>query len=174
MTGNASGRCSAGIADNPSSARITIGCGNVRARDVFPSPLSPRMVTIAGRSAGFLMVDKTLICIPHWAMVRVDLCRYLAYINTWPASSCRTLFLSMHVVNINLIVYTSQNNINQRAKKMMTIEEIRQALRDRNLSNVAHEIGMSRQQLWAIVKGRNNNPTLKTLRRITKYLQENA
>ena len=57
---------------------------------------------------------------------------------------------------------------------MMTIDEIKHALRDRNLSYVAHEIGMSRQQHWAIVKGRNNNPTLKTLRRITKYLQENA
>lgn len=57
---------------------------------------------------------------------------------------------------------------------MMTIDEIKHALRDRNLSYVARKIGMSRQQLWAIVKGRNDNPTLKTLRRITKYLQENA
>src|SRR5690625_2821732 len=171
MTGKASGRCSAGIADNPSSARITIGCGNVQARDGFPSPLSPRMVTIAWRSAGFLMVDNTLICIPHWVMVRVDLCRYTAYINTWPACSCRTLFLSIYVVNIKLIVYTCQHNINQGANKMMATEEIRHALGHRNLSYVAHEIGMSRQQLWAIVKGRNNNPPLRTLRRITHYLQ---
>ena len=56
----------------------------------------------------------------------------------------------------------------------MTLEEIRTALKDRNLSYVAKKIGMNRQQLWSIASGRNNNPTLKTLRRITKYLQENA
>src|SRR5690625_2983878 len=134
------------MADKPSSARITIGCGDVQARLVLPSPLSPRMVTIAGRSAGFLIVDSTLICIPHWVMVRVDLCRYPAYINTWPASSCRTLFLSIHVVNINLIVYTCQHSINHGANKMMNIDEIRHAILDRNLSYVAHELEMSCHQ----------------------------
>ena len=55
----------------------------------------------------------------------------------------------------------------------MTIEEIRRHLADRNLSIVARAIGMSRQQLWAIKSGRNENPTAKTMRRIARYLQDN-
>lgn len=56
----------------------------------------------------------------------------------------------------------------------MTLDEIRNKLKDRNLSYVAREIGMSRQQLWAIIKGRNTNPTIKTMRKIQKYLEKDG
>lgn len=54
----------------------------------------------------------------------------------------------------------------------MTLEEIRKALSDRNLSEVARRIGMPKQQLWAITSGKNNNPTLKTLNKIQRYLEQ--
>lgn len=56
----------------------------------------------------------------------------------------------------------------------MNLEQIRKKLQDRNLSYVAREIGMSRQQLWAIIKGRNTNPTIKTMRKIQKYFDRDG
>lgn len=57
---------------------------------------------------------------------------------------------------------------------MVDLEQIRKKLQDRNLSYVAREIGMSRQQLWAIIKGRNTNPTIKTMRKIQKYFDRDG
>lgn len=54
----------------------------------------------------------------------------------------------------------------------MTLDQIKEALKDRNLSYVAKEIKMSRQQLWAIASGRNPNPTIKTMQRISEYLNK--
>lgn len=54
---------------------------------------------------------------------------------------------------------------------MLTCKEIRFQLRDRNLSKVAREIGMTRQQLWAISNGVTANPTGKTLEKISNYLE---
>lgn len=56
---------------------------------------------------------------------------------------------------------------------MLTIKQIKEALADRNLSEVARRIGMRRQQLWLIVNGISPNPTLKTMQRISAYLEEN-
>lgn len=56
----------------------------------------------------------------------------------------------------------------------MTLEQIQEAMKDRNLAYVARSIGMSRQQLWAVVSGKNKNPTVKTLRRIEKYIKGGA
>ena len=42
---------------------------------------------------------------------------------------------------------------------------------DRNLSEVARRIGMRRQQLWLIVNGISPNPTIKTIERISEYLE---
>lgn len=56
---------------------------------------------------------------------------------------------------------------------MLTINQIKEALADRNLSEVARRIGMRRQQLWLIVNGISPNPTLKTMQRISTYLEEN-
>lgn len=54
---------------------------------------------------------------------------------------------------------------------MMTLEEIRRELSDRNISEVARRIGMHRQQLWLIASGINKNPTYETLKRISDYLE---
>jgi len=56
---------------------------------------------------------------------------------------------------------------------MFTLQEIKEKLKDRKLSIVAAEIGMSRQQLWEIYSGNNNNPTQRTLEKISDYLQKN-
>lgn len=56
---------------------------------------------------------------------------------------------------------------------MLTINQIKESLADRNLSEVARRIGMRRQQLWLIVNGISPNPTLKTMERISTYLEEN-
>ena len=56
---------------------------------------------------------------------------------------------------------------------MLTINQIKEALAARNLSEVARRIGMRRQQLWLIVNGISPNPTLKTMERISTYLEEN-
>lgn len=54
---------------------------------------------------------------------------------------------------------------------MLTLEKIKAKLADRNLAEVASRIGMNRQQLWMIATGKNNNPTIKTLKRISDYLE---
>jgi DNA-binding phage protein len=54
---------------------------------------------------------------------------------------------------------------------MMTLLEIKQNLRDKNLAYVAREIGMTRQQLWCIATGVNGNPTYNTLEKISDYLE---
>lgn len=54
---------------------------------------------------------------------------------------------------------------------MMTVEQVKKAMADRNLSEVARRIGMRRQQLWLIVNGVSANPTIKTLERISGYLE---
>lgn len=53
----------------------------------------------------------------------------------------------------------------------MTLQQIRAALRDQNLSAVARDIGMSRQQLWQIVNGVTSNPSAATVQRISEYLE---
>lgn len=54
---------------------------------------------------------------------------------------------------------------------MLTIEEIKNQLSDKNLAEVSRRIRMSRQQLWRIAKGDNPNPTQKTMHRISEYLE---
>lgn len=53
----------------------------------------------------------------------------------------------------------------------MTLAQIREALKDKNIAYVAREIGMTRQQLWLVATGVNANPTQKTLERISEYLE---
>lgn len=54
---------------------------------------------------------------------------------------------------------------------MLTIKEIRFHLRDRNLAQVAREIGMSRQQLHLIANGITQDPRGSTLEKLTEYLE---
>lgn len=54
---------------------------------------------------------------------------------------------------------------------MMTLVQIREALKDKNLAYVAREIGMTRQKLWAIAKGETANPSMLTAEKISEYLE---
>lgn len=53
----------------------------------------------------------------------------------------------------------------------MTLVQIREALKDKNLAYVAREIGMTRQKLWAIAKGETANPSMLTAEKISEYLE---
>lgn len=54
---------------------------------------------------------------------------------------------------------------------MLSLDEIRKKIQDHNLSAVARATGMHRQHLWRLVSGDLNNPTMRTLERLTEYLE---
>lgn len=53
---------------------------------------------------------------------------------------------------------------------MLTLAQARKALADRNLTYVARQIGISRQQLWMIANGMSQ-PRANTLEAISDYLE---
>ena len=55
---------------------------------------------------------------------------------------------------------------------MLSIDQIRRRFRDRNIAMVAREIGMTKQQLYNIVSGKTENPTIRTVERISRYFEE--
>lgn len=57
---------------------------------------------------------------------------------------------------------------------MLSLEEIRSKLKDSNISAVARKIGMSQPQMWRLMNHPNPNPTIKTLERVTSYLEARA
>lgn len=52
----------------------------------------------------------------------------------------------------------------------MRLEEIRDRLKDRRLYVVAKKTGLSYQTLYTIVKGENQNPSIKTVEALEAYL----
>lgn len=54
---------------------------------------------------------------------------------------------------------------------MMTLEEIREKLKDRRLSMVAVATGLSRQAIYNVVTGKTPNPSHETVRRLMEYLE---
>ena len=54
---------------------------------------------------------------------------------------------------------------------MLTLEEIRAMLDDRNVEKVAERTGIHRNTLGAIRNGSNQNPTYATLKAISDYLR---
>lgn len=69
------------------------------------------------------------------------------------------------------VEYACQHEKQHELQNMMTLAQIREALKDKNIAYVAREIGMTRQQLWLVATGVNANPTQKTLERISEYLE---
>lgn len=57
---------------------------------------------------------------------------------------------------------------------MLTIEEIKQRLSDRNIKAVAEAIGVSRQTISNIKNGKNTTPAYQTVKAISDYLEGNA
>lgn len=55
---------------------------------------------------------------------------------------------------------------------MLSIDQIRRRFRDRNIAMIAREIGMTKQQLYNIVSGKTENPTIRTVERISRYFEE--
>jgi transcriptional regulator with XRE-family HTH domain len=55
----------------------------------------------------------------------------------------------------------------------MTLKEIVEKLKDRNLTVVADRISIGYVTIRNIASGRNINPTLKILNKISDYLEKN-
>jgi transcriptional regulator with XRE-family HTH domain len=57
-------------------------------------------------------------------------------------------------------------------KNMMTLEEIAARLKDRRIDMVCEKTGLSRPTVHAVRSGQNKNPSLKTMKALSNYLQE--
>lgn len=57
---------------------------------------------------------------------------------------------------------------------MLSLQEIREKLKDSNHSAVARKIGMSQPQMWRLMNHQDPNPTIKTLERVTDYIDGRA
>lgn len=53
---------------------------------------------------------------------------------------------------------------------MMTLKQVRDALKGRNLSEVARDTSLHYQMVWRIANGVDNNPQYKTLEKLDEYL----
>ena len=56
---------------------------------------------------------------------------------------------------------------------MLTIEQIKQRLQDRNIKAVAKALGISRQTISAIKSGKNAAPSYQTVKALSDYLEAN-
>lgn len=52
----------------------------------------------------------------------------------------------------------------------MTLEQIREALRDRTITVVARATGLHENTIYRIASGQNTNPSLRTLTILSEYL----
>lgn len=55
---------------------------------------------------------------------------------------------------------------------MLDIEEIREKMKDRNITKVAAKIGVSRPHLSTILNDKNTNPTYNIMKKLSEYLQQ--
>jgi len=54
---------------------------------------------------------------------------------------------------------------------MMTLDEIRTALKDRRLSVVAEKTGLHYNTLYSLMRGENPDPRLSTMQTLSDYLE---
>lgn len=54
---------------------------------------------------------------------------------------------------------------------MLDLDAIKIILKNQNISEVANDIGMSRQQLWAILNSEDSNPRLSTMKKLNDYIR---
>mgnify|MGYP001765206823 FL=1 len=57
---------------------------------------------------------------------------------------------------------------------MLSIEEMRELLKDRNASVIASITGLSAATIRDIKEGRNTNPTMTTAQKLSDYLTRKA
>ena len=55
---------------------------------------------------------------------------------------------------------------------MLTIEEVKSRLSDRNLKEVSRRTGISYANLYAIGTGRRKNPTYRVIAKLSDYLEQ--
>jgi len=58
-----------------------------------------------------------------------------------------------------------------RSKYMLSVQEVRSMLQDRRLAKVAEATGLSTQTLWRIREGTQENVQVRTLEKISDYLE---
>lgn len=56
-------------------------------------------------------------------------------------------------------------------EKMLTLDEVRERLKDRNLMAVANSAGVHYNALYRLMKG-GSNPSYKTVQKLIEYLQK--
>ena len=55
---------------------------------------------------------------------------------------------------------------------MLTIEQIREALKDRNISAVQRACGLSYPVVWHIKNGTAKQPSYETIKKLSDYLEK--
>ncbi len=125
------------------------------ARVVLPKPLSPQIVTITGRSAGLLTVDKMLIGI-------------LLLFNglTLGRIQCHC---QQHAVAKQ--IWTCEDMDRQLQKQYEDLHaRVVAALADRNLAKVARLVALHENTIRSIANGKNKKPAIETLEILADYL----
>lgn len=56
---------------------------------------------------------------------------------------------------------------------MLTLQQIRERLHDRNLAYIGREVGVSAQYMADIAKGKATNPSYVVLMKLSSYLEKN-
>lgn len=69
-------------------------------------------------------------------------------------------------------VYLVNTLTDKKEDSMLTIDQIKAKLADRQTSKVAEATGLSRQTIYEIKRGIQTNPTHETLKRLSDYLEE--
>jgi transcriptional regulator with XRE-family HTH domain len=57
-----------------------------------------------------------------------------------------------------------------KGRRMLTLEQIKERLGDKNLSEVARRVGLTGAYLSAIVRGVKVNPSYETVKKLSDYL----
>lgn len=57
---------------------------------------------------------------------------------------------------------------------MLTVEQIKRSLQDRNLRIVAERSGLHYNTVRSIVRGEVENPSYETMRALVKYIEDTA
>jgi DNA-binding phage protein len=56
-------------------------------------------------------------------------------------------------------------------KEMMTLDQVREALKDRKIAMVSEATGLSRQYLYNLMLGKTPNPSYDAVFRVVEYLE---
>jgi transcriptional regulator with XRE-family HTH domain len=57
---------------------------------------------------------------------------------------------------------------------MLSIEEIRNKLKDRRIAMVAEATGLSRQVIYNLTTGKTPSPAYETVKRLSEYLEKES